>query len=163
MSGCYTNIYWILLLQCLITFFKYSHIVFLKETMGTPVHELEEVLSRSSVGNFWLKIQCLDFLVFLLTLGGPVRLLSSTVRTVNSQDSRSTEMLLRRAEVWRTAVRNPVGKVNPDIQNTMGGWADDAHFSNWSTRAIRSRVQDARGFIDGYAWKEINYFCNCKI
>jgi hypothetical protein len=34
------------------------------------------------------------------------------------------------AEVWRTAVRKPVGKVKADSQKTMGGWVVVAHFSN---------------------------------
>ena len=46
-----------------------------------------------------------------LTFGGPVMLESSTVITLNSHDRLSTDTLLKRAEVWSTAVRKPVGKV----------------------------------------------------
>ena len=57
------------------------------------------------------------------------------------------------AALCRTAVKNPVGKVKPDNQNTMGAWAEVAHFSNWSIRWIRSRVQEDSGFWDEYAWR----------
>ena len=70
-------------------------------------------------------------------------MLSSTVSTVNSQESRSTEIELALAAVCSTAVRKPVGKVKADIQNTIGWCAVVAHFSNWSTRATRSRVHAA--------------------
>ena len=59
--------------------------------------------------------------------------------------------LFKRAEVWSTAVRKPVGNVKADIQKMVGGWAVMAHFSNCSTRCTRSRVQAARGFREGYA------------
>ena len=60
--------------------------------------------------------------------------------------------LLSRADCCSTAVRKPVGNVNPDSQNTMGGCAVVAHFSNCSIRATRSRVQEASGFMEGYAY-----------
>ena len=55
------------------------------------------------------------------------------------------------AAVWRTAVRNPVGKVNPESQKRTGGWVVVAHVENCSTRCRRSLVQDPRAFWDGYA------------
>jgi len=63
------------------------------------------------------------------------------------------QTVLSLAEVWSTAVRKPVGNVKADSQKIMGGWADVAHFSNCSTRSTRSRVHDASGFIDGYAYR----------
>ena len=47
-------------------------------------------------------------------------LLSSTVETVNSHDNVSTEMLFCLADVCNTAVKNPVGNVNPESQNMTG-------------------------------------------
>ena len=46
---------------------------------------------------------------------------SSTVITLNSQDSVSTDTLLSRADVCNTAVRKPVGKVKPESQKIDGG------------------------------------------
>lgn len=78
-------------------------------------------------------------------------LLSSTVETVKSHDKVSTEMLFCLADVCNTAVKNPVGKVKPDIQNMIGWCAVLAHFANWSTRWTKSRVQLANALLDGYA------------
>ena len=55
------------------------------------------------------------------------------------------------AEVCSTAVRKPVGNVKADIQNTHGGRAVVAHLANCSTLWTRSRVHEAKGFIEGYA------------
>ena len=60
--------------------------------------------------------------------------------------------LFCRADCWSTAVRKPVGNVNPDNQKIMGGCAVTAHLENCSTRCTKSRVHDASGFMDGYAW-----------
>lgn len=84
-----------------------------------------------------------------LTFGCCVMLLSSTVDTTNSQDSESTDTLFCRAHVCSTAVRKPVGKVKPDIQNITGWWAVVAHLANCSTRSTRSRVQLPSGLLDG--------------
>ena len=83
------------------------------------------------------------------TFGCWVMLLSSTVDTTNSHDNESTDMLFCRAHVWRTAVRKPVGKVKPDIQNMTGWWAVVAHLANCSTRRTRSRVQLPNGLLEG--------------
>lgn len=63
------------------------------------------------------------------------------------------------ADVCSTAVRKPVGKVKPDIQKMVGGWAVSAHLASWSTRITRSLVQAASGFRDGYAcrWTHISW------
>ena len=53
-------------------------------------------------------------------------------------------------------MRNPVGKVNADIQKTFGGCKVDAHFVNISILWTKSRVQDANGFDEGYAEKNDN-------
>ena len=53
------------------------------------------------------------------------------------------------AAVWRMAVRNPVGKVNPESQKRTGGCVVVAQRENCSTRCIRSRVHDPRDFWDG--------------
>lgn len=60
-------------------------------------------------------------------------------------------MLFCLAHVCNTAVRKPVGKVKADNQNMIGWCAVVAHLSNWSTLCTRSRVQAARGLLDGYA------------
>lgn len=84
-----------------------------------------------------------------LTFGCCVMLLSSTVDTTNSHDSESTDTLFCRAHVCSTAVKKPVGKVKPDIQNITGWWAVVAHLANCSTRSTRSRVQLPSGLLDG--------------
>lgn len=53
------------------------------------------------------------------------------------------------ADVCRTAVRKPVGKVKADIQKIVGGWAVTAHLASCSTLATKSLVQEPKGFIDG--------------
>lgn len=58
------------------------------------------------------------------------------------------------AAVWSTAVRKPVGKVNPGSQNRTGGWVVMAHTENCSTRTERSLVQAPRGFCEGYAFPQ---------
>ena len=52
------------------------------------------------------------------------------------------------AVVCSTAVRKPVGKVNPEGQNRVGGAPVLAHLLICSIRATRSRVQAARGFME---------------
>ena len=64
---------------------------------------------------------------------------------------RTTLTLFFLAAVCSTAVRNPVGKVNADIQKRTGGWVVDAHLENCSTRTTRSRVHEPSGFLEGYA------------
>lgn len=61
--------------------------------------------------------------------------------------------LFWRAEDCSTAVRKPVGKVKPDSQKITGGRARLAHSSNCSTRRAKSRVHEANGFCEGYAWR----------
>ena len=75
---------------------------------------------------------------------------SSVVSTWKSQESVSTGMLFWRAADCSTAVRKPVGNVNALSQKIFGGCAASAHCAKWSTRATRSRVHDASGFIDAY-------------
>ena len=57
--------------------------------------------------------------------------------------------LFRRAAFCNTAVRKPVGKVNPDSQKSTGGWVLSAHLENCSTLWTRSLVHDPRGFMEG--------------
>lgn len=53
-------------------------------------------------------------------------------------------------DCWSTAVRKAVGYVNPDSQKILGGWAVVAQVASCSTLIIRSFVQDASGFMEGY-------------
>ena len=90
-------------------------------------------------------------------------MLSLTVSTVNSQLRESTEMLFFLAAVCSTAVRKPVGNVKLESQNTIGGWAVVAHFSNCSTRSTKSRVHDASGFMLGYAYNTWNSMTHAQV
>lgn len=63
--------------------------------------------------------------------------------------------LFLRAELCSTAVRKPVGNVNPLSQKTMGGFVVSAHLENCSTLCMRSRVHTASGFREGYAYKHM--------
>ena len=58
--------------------------------------------------------------------------------------------LYRRADVCKTAVKNPVGNVKPDIQNIFGAWAVSDHLASCSILDIKSLVHAAKGFNDGY-------------
>ena len=46
-----------------------------------------------------------------------------------------------------------MGKVKPESQKRTGGCVVVAHLENWSTRKTRSRVHEARGLREGYAWR----------
>jgi len=48
----------------------------------------------------------------------------------------------------KTAVKNPVGKVNPESQNFTGGDKVVCQVVNWSTLWTKSRLHDPNGFND---------------
>ena len=53
------------------------------------------------------------------------------------------------AAICSTAVRKPVGKVNPESQKRTGGWVVVAQVEICSTLTTRSLVHAPRGFNDG--------------
>lgn len=75
---------------------------------------------------------------------------SLVASTLNSQLKLSTEILFFLADVCRTAVRKPVGKVNAPIQNNFGGCVVLAHLANNSTRAAKSLAHEPKGFSEEY-------------
>lgn len=68
-----------------------------------------------------------------------------------SRHTQPVHTLFFLAAICNTAVRNPVGKVNPDSQNSTGGWVVVAQVAICSTLCTRSRVHAPRGFKDGKA------------
>ena len=71
--------------------------------------------------------------------------------------------LFCRADVCNTAVKKLVGKVKPDNQKRVGGWAVMAHLLNCSTRVTRSLVQAANGFCDAKVCKGYTNYEFCYI
>ena len=82
-------------------------------------------------------------------MSGPSLRIESTDSMIISNSCVHTLFFL--AAVCSTAVRNPVGKVNPESQNNTGGWVVVAHVENCSTRPMRSLVQAPSGLREGNA------------
>lgn len=74
---------------------------------------------------------------------------SSDVRISKSHVRVSIEISAERAEVCKTAVKNPVGNVKADNQNKMGGLTVSAHTLKCSIRRPRSLVHEPRSFNEG--------------
>mmetsp|Transcript_36313 Transcript_36313/g.56742 ORF Transcript_36313/g.56742 Transcript_36313/m.56742 type:complete len:212 (-) Transcript_36313:353-988(-) len=68
---------------------------------------------------------------------------------MNSHDSTSMETLFFRAEVCKTAVRNPVGKVKKPMLYTTG-YVPSVQSDSCLILSTKSRDHAAKGFIEGY-------------